>query len=323
MSTKGELIKILEINRGLAVSGEELAQRLGVSRNAVWKAINSLREEGYPIDAAQNRGYRLSGSSDIISAEGIEAILGSHAEMFNITVLDEVDSTNLAVRRLAGEGAPAGTIVIANSQTGGRGRLGRSFFSPQGGGLYMSVLLRPSFDAEQAVLITTAVSVAVCRVIERTTGKSPQIKWVNDIFMNGKKVCGISTEAITDFESGKIDCVIIGIGINCTPSKVPAELRDIVGFVMEDGARVSRNELAAELICELENLEKTVSEQSFVDEYRKRSLVIGKKIKIISGQDTELATALNIDERGGLIVRTESGLTKTLCSGEISIRLNE
>lgn len=321
MNTKKELLKILEQNRGKSVSGEELAGQLGVSRSSIWKSVNVLRSEGYQIDAGTNRGYVLNADSDMISAEGIEAILDGDGKMFNITVLDDTDSTNLEVRRLAAAGAPAGTVVIANAQTAGRGRLGRSFYSPQGGGIYLSVLLKPPFNVQQAVLITTAVSVAVCRAIERSTGKSPGIKWVNDVFLNGKKVCGISTEAVSDFESGNVEYVIIGIGINCTPSDLPDELKEIVGFVLDEGEKISRNKIAAELIRELENLEDSIVRGSFIDEYRTRSVVIGKEIKIISGGKTENGKAVDIDDRGGLIVETESGETRTLCSGEISIRL--
>ena len=255
---------------------------------------------------------------DRLEKEKIEA----HLKGFDntIIVMDEVDSTNLELKRLAQGGANDGTVVIAEHQTSGRGRLGRSFFSPAGSGIYMSVLIKPSFEEEKAVLVTTAVSVAVCRAIERVSGKNPLIKWVNDLYLNNKKICGILTEAIRDAKSGRIEYIVIGIGINCAETDFPDDIKNIAGSICEREECFSRNELIAEIIKEINILGDFADNKDFIDEYRRRSLVIGKEIRIL-GKTEEKATAIDIDENGGLVVKLSNGETKILSSGEISIRL--
>lgn len=238
-----------------------------------------------------------------------------------IIVMDEVDSTNLEIKRLARSGAKNGTVVIAEHQTSGRGRLGRSFFSPTGRGIYMSLLLKPSFEEERAVLVTTAVSVAVCRAIEKISGKQPLIKWVNDLYLNGKKICGILTEAIRDAKSGKIEYIVIGIGINCAKSEFPDDIKNIAGSICEKEEEISRNELIAEIIKEINLMGNLADSRDFIDEYKRRSLVIGKDIRIL-GKTERKATAIDIDANGGLVVKLSNGETKILSSGEISIRLS-
>ncbi len=257
--------------------------------------------------------------ADRLEKEKIEALIGNCDN--TIIVMDEVDSTNLELKRLAGTGAKDGTVVIAEHQTSGRGRLGRSFFSPAGSGIYMSLLLKPSFEEERATLVTTAVSVAVCRAIEKISGKQPMIKWVNDLYLNGKKICGILTEAIRDAVSGKIEYIVIGIGINCAETEFPDDIKSIAGSICEKEEEISRNELAAEIIKEINLMDNLTDSGDFIDEYKRRSFVIGKDIRIL-GKTEELAKALDIDENGGLVVRLWSGEIKILSSGEISIRLS-
>ena len=213
MSSKSNILQILEKNRGTYVSGEELAQQLQISRSAIWKAISELKKEGYQIISVTNKGYCLSDATDVISAEGIGPYLTNGSQDM-IHVFKTVDSTNLVAKKMALEQAPHGTVVLAEEQTAGRGRMGRSFHSPAGSGIYMSFILRPNLTSNDAVLITTAASVAVARAIEEVTHIHTGIKWVNDVYMNGKKICGILTEALTDFESGGIESIILGIGIN-------------------------------------------------------------------------------------------------------------
>lgn len=254
-----------------------------------------------------------------LEKEKIEALLEGFDN--TIIVMDEVDSTNSEIKRLARSGAKNGTVVIAEHQTSGRGRLGRSFFSPAGSGIYMSFLHKPSFDAEKATLVTTAVSVAVCRAIEKVSGKKPLIKWVNDLYLDGKKICGILTEAIRDAKSGKIEYIVIGIGINCAKSEFPDDIKNIAGSICEKEEEISRNELVAEIIRETKDIDVVVENGKFIEEYKRRSLVIGKDIRIL-GQTEDIATALDIDENGGLVVRLWDGETKILSSGEISIRFS-
>lgn len=340
MSTKKNVLKALEENKGTTISGEELARRLNLSRAAVWKAIGELRKEGYPIDAITNKGYCLSPDSDLLSAEGISLHLTVPLAAGSIHVFKTIESTNLTAKKMALEGAPEGTVIIAEEQTKGRGRMGRSFYSPLSRGIYMSIILKPRFDASQAVLITTAASVAVCRAIERVTGISCTIKWVNDIYARGKKVCGILTEAVTDFESGQIEYIVLGIGINYSTSaeEFPEELSEIAGSIFngtvgesnsEDGLLPSRNRLAAEVINEVLGLNEALESRNFIQEYRDRSMILGKEIRILKpGGSHEVrdfsegipAYALDVDQDGGLVVRYEDGTCATLSSGEVSIR---
>ena len=187
MTTKETLLSLLESQQGSFFSGEELAQELQVSRAAVWKAVNALRQEGFAIDAVTNRGYCLLPGGDVLSAQGIKKYL---KQDFQISVSPAVDSTNAVLRSLAEQGAPEGTVVIAGEQSRGRGRCGRSFYSPGDTGVYLSLLLRPIHATpKQTVMLTAAAAAAMCQAMETVGGVSPQIKWVNDIFLHGKKVC--------------------------------------------------------------------------------------------------------------------------------------
>lgn len=333
MSTKGNVLKALEENKGTTVSGEELATLLNRSRAAIWKAIQELRKEGYHIDAITNKGYCLSQDSDMLSVEGILPYLSDSTAADRIHVFKQLESTNLTAKRMALDGAPAETVVIAEEQTKGKGRMGRSFYSPSGSGIYMSFILAPHFDTAKSVLITTAASVAVCKAIEKITGISCQIKWVNDVYMNEKKICGILTEAVTDFESGRIHYIVLGIGINYSTSKTafPKELSGIAGSLYEGATEdhISRNRLIAETINQVFAVNERLESREFISEYKARSFVLGKEIRIIPtiGPDAERnfdegipATVMDIDGDGGLVVKYQDGTVSTLNSGEISIR---
>lgn len=333
MSTRGNVLKALEENKGGTVSGEELASRLNISRAAVWKAIQELRKEGHRIDAITNKGYSLARDSDVLSVEGILPYVADPAMTDRVHVFKSVESTNLTAKRMALDGAPAGTVVIAEEQTKGRGRMGRSFYSPPAGGIYMSFILKPRFDAAKSVLITTAASVAVCKAIETITGISCRIKWVNDIYLGEKKICGILTEAVTDFESGHIEYIVLGIGINYSTDRsvFPKELSGIAGSLFESAPAdgVTRNRLIAEVINQVLEVNEKLETREFVHEYKNRSFVLGKEILVIPtaglARDGSLsegipATAVDIDKDGGLVVRYRDGSVQTLNSGEISIR---
>lgn len=266
-----------------------------------------------------NRGYCLLEDNNLISKEGISAYL-EHPDKYKLCIFDSVDSTNTRAKQLAAEGCPSDTIVIANQQTAGRGRLGRKFYSPPDSGLYLSYVLRTDWRSENAVLITTASSVAVARVIQQFSGLEVQIKWVNDLFYKNRKVCGILTEAISDFETGSIEAVVIGIGINLMTENFPDSVGQHAGSLKIDPHQTSRNMLAAALITELSHLEDMIQSRSFLDEYRERSMVIGKKVSILQ-QGGRSVEVVGIDQDGGLIVKNENGEQEILHSGEISIRL--
>lgn len=327
MSVKTEVLKLLEGSRDRDLSGQDIAESLGVTRAAVWKAVKSLKEEGYHVDAANNRGYRLMEDSDVLSVEGIRLHLPEKYNDREIVVCKCIDSTNMEVKRRALDGAGEGLVVLAEEQTAGRGRLGRSFYSPSGTGIYMSLLFCPSPEISQdVVLVTTAASVAVCRAIRKVLGVEPEIKWVNDVYLEGRKICGILTEAVSDFESGRIETVVVGIGINYhSPEKgFPEELKQTAGSVCRDGENlVPRNTLAAAVIQELYKLYEDLTNKSYMDDYRKWSNVLGKEVRFTSGTDWEYGTAVDIDDNGGLVIEKKNGERQVLRTGEITLRFAE
>jgi len=323
VSVKDRLLLILEENKGATISGEALARALNVSRASIWKAVKKLQEEGYDISAGTNRGYCLDPNSDLLSMQGIASYLRATPQP-ELHVFKTIDSTNLFAKQLAFEGAPHGTCVISNHQSAGRGRLGREFFSPAKSGIYLSIILRPETDMSNAALITTMAAVAVSRSISTVCGIDPEIKWVNDIYYMGKKICGILTEAVTNFESGRIDSVVLGIGINCAEpaENIPRDLKKIMGFI-PGSFSFSKNQLTAEVITQVLELCEELESASFIKEYKERSCVIGKDINVFKhGLDKEplRARAMDIDKRGGLVVKYTDGKKETLTSGEISIR---
>lgn len=312
MPLKDNLLKELETHRDAPVSGQALARKFSVSRTAVWKAAGELKAQGYHIESAPNRGYMLSQNDDHLSQSAIERLLRSSLPVY---VYDSVDSTlNEAKRRYADSGEKR-FLIVADSQTLGRGRRGRSFYSPKGTGLYLTLAMPLEFSVEAAPGITAYAAVCVCKAIETLTNKLGRIKWVNDVFLGEKKVCGILTEASTSLESGMIEAVFIGIGINVVPCEVPDELKKIIGFI--DPKTPIRNRLAAAVADELLDFEK--NKECFLHDYRRRSLTIGRRVQCTVGNETFQATAVGIDSLGGLIVQPDGGEERTLRSGEVKL----
>ena len=322
MNVRQKLIELFENNRNETLSGEELAERLGCSRAAVWKAVKALRSEGYAIDAASGKGYCLAPETDVLSTAGVEKYLSGKGKEAVIDVRQSVDSTNNVLRDMARAGAPEGTAVISAMQTGGKGRLGRSFFSPSNTGLYLSLLLRPDTHAADSVRITTAAAVAVARAIFKCTGQSPQIKWVNDVYLRGLKVCGILTEAAFSLESGGLDYAVVGIGINVYEPEggFSEELKGIAGAVLEERQEDLRNRLAAEVISELLNCCGDLFSEDMLNDYRSRLMWKGEAIRVISGRTEYPCTLLGVDDSYALLVRREDGSEQAVSSGEITIR---
>lgn len=318
MGLKHEVLRLLEENRESYLSGQEIANRLAFSRTAVWKAIHSLKEEGYQIHAVSNKGYRLDTSCDLLSSEGIHAYLAEDLKQFPIYVYQQIGSTNTEAKQQALNGAPHGTIILAEEQTQGRGRLGRKFYSPKGTGIYMSIILRPQLHLNQAIQVTTTVAVAICRVIEKLTNQNPHIKWVNDIYLGKQKICGILTEAVTDFESGQVEFIILGIGLNVNTVDFPADLHEIAGSL--NPKDVTRNQLCAHLLNELFSLFSKLNDPQVLEEYKSKSNVLGNWITFMKNQESYEAFAEDINEQGGLVVRLKNDEKMILNSGEISIR---
>ena len=314
MSVKSDVLSLLEASRGAYVSGQSLAERLGVSRAAVWKAVVALKEEGYQIASAPNRGYSLAG--DKLSAEGIAACLEGWRHP--IQVLETVDSTNtLAKREVALGRAQDGAVILAEEQTAGRGRLGRAFYSPRGNGIYLSIILKRPVPVEHASRLTISAAVAVCQAIESQTAKRPSIKWVNDVFLRERKVCGILTEAVSDFESGMVESAVVGIGLNVRSHAFPQPLADIATSLYLEGS--TRNALAAAVISRFFALLE-VPWASVLSQYRDRSMVLGRQVSFSrQGQEVHgLATGIN--NAGNLEVTLADGSRATLIAGDVSIR---
>lgn len=325
MGTKSQLLKLFEENKGTYLSGEDIAERLSISRTAVWKAVNSLRKDGYDIDAVPNRGYCLSIQTDILSVQGIRKYLAPICRELKLEVFPSVTSTNTVLKEQVAAGAPEGTAILAGAQTQGRGRIGRSFYSPSDTGIYLSILLRPNDCSPlQATKLTTMAAVAACEAIEAAARRSAQIKWVNDIFIDGKKVCGILTEASFGLESGHLDYAVLGIGFNAyTPEGgFPENIESIAGSIFLRRENDGKNRLAAEFLNHFMDLYSCRDDHAYVEKYRQRSLVLGKRIRILSPSGTIFATALDVDDQCRLVVRYDDGSTQALSSGEISIRLS-
>ncbi|MDZ4994530.1 biotin--[acetyl-CoA-carboxylase] ligase [Clostridium perfringens] len=324
MSVKESVLKILEENRETSISGEELAKYLSVSRAAVWKAINALRGEGYNITAVTNRGYQLTKDNDLLSAEGIKIFLNPKYNENYIRVYKTIDSTNQEAKKiLMDDDIPHGTVLLSEEQTAGRGRFQRKFFSPSNKGIYMSVILRPNIELSKAIHITTSAAVSVCRAIENLTNKRPKIKWVNDIFLDEKKICGILTEATGNFESGRVENVVVGIGINFKTKEddFPDDIKDVAGSIFEgEEPNITRNQLVAEILNELLYMCDNLEDKSIMQEYKVLSFVLGKKVSFLKNNKLNKAKAVDISDEGALVVQYENGDLDYLNSGEISIK---
>ena len=321
MNVKKRLLEILEANKGQALSGVRLAEALDVSRNAVWKAIEALRKDGYRITAIINKGYCLTAENDMLSAEGIRPFLVRPEQVPVLTVCASLASTNQTAKALAVNDAAHGTVVASDCQTEGKGRYGRAFFSPAGSGLYMSLIWRPDdLNETRPELLTAYAAVCVCEAIEAVTEKMPSIKWVNDIFLDGKKIGGILTEAMTDFESRRLQWVVLGVGLNVTEPAggFPQELQGTAGSVY-GGAEANRNRLAAEIINRLLREEGLPNAVQVYEAYRKRLFAIGETVIVKESGAEYNAVALDVDEAGRLVLQKADGERHVLAVGEISV----
>lgn len=321
-TVRSRLLELLEQNKGKILSGERIAEELSCTRAAVWKAVRSLREEGYEIEAGSNRGYMLSENSNLLAEEGIRPLLNKQ-EVY-LQVCPEVDSTNRAAKEAAVSGkAHHGSAVLAQEQNSGRGRKGRGFYSPKDSGLYLSVILEPKGSLRENLILTAQAAAAVHKAVKEVTGISLDIKWVNDLYYHGKKVCGILTEAVTDFESGEIQFAVVGIGLNLYEPEngFPSELDGIAGALYknrEEAEGINRNWLAAAVI---NSLLKETQELKMPPEYIQHNLVPGHRIQILDGQQTRFADALEICQDGRLKIREEDGTETLLCYGEVSLKI--
>ncbi|MFA5561919.1 MAG: biotin--[acetyl-CoA-carboxylase] ligase [Eubacteriales bacterium] len=321
--TKDTVLAMLRQADGY-LSGEQISGSLGVSRAAVHTAVKSLRAEGYDIHSLTNRGYRLGHAPDRLSRGELLAEL-SGGRMEHVLCLEEVDSTNNRLREWAHRGAAEGSVVIANHQRAGKGRLGRRFESPKDQGVYLSMLLRPTLPPADAATLTAWVAVAVCRAVEAVCGARPDIKWVNDIVMNGQKLGGVLTELSAEAESGQVQFVVVGIGLNVSQSRddFPGDIRDMATSLREaTGGPVRRARLAAALIRELDRLRDDFphARDAYLSAYRQSCLTLGRQVRVLRGGVEKQGVARGVDERFALLVDFSDGTCEALSSGEVSVR---
>lgn len=311
---KSRVLEMLRAAEGY-ISGEGISNKLGISRNAVWKHINKLRSEGYGIESVTNRGYRLNSSPDVISAEKIQQGLGTEFIGRKIVCMEETDSTNNAAK--AASDMPDGTLFISEIQTGGKGRLGRAWVSPKGTGIWMSLLLKPELLPEDVSQITLIVGMAVAKSI----GCGAKIKWPNDVVIGTKKVCGILTEMSAEIE--RVNYVVPGIGINVNMESFDGELREkATSMYIETGKKFERCAIIRAFVEKFEVLYKkflTGGIATLAEDYRKLCVTIGKEVSVIYPGRIVNGKAVDINDRGELIVETENGII-TVGSGEVSVR---
>lgn len=319
--SKYNVLAFLEDNKDSFVSGGSMAQQLGISRNSVWKAIKSLEDEGYEIESITGKGYRLLGTCSILSEQSIQHYLQN--SIVDLHFLRTTDSTNTQAKMLADKGAREGTLVVADEQTAGRGRQGRPFYSPAGTGVYFSLLLRPTFSTSDISLITSYAAVCVARALEEIFGVEAKIKWVNDIFVNNRKVCGILTEASFDAETGSVQYVVVGIGINVmTPEGgFPGSVPTVASSVMGD--RMDVSDYRARLVARVTDLfmegYPTIPQRPHLAEYQKRSLLDGRLVQVHIGKQKFMAKVLGVGNDFTLKVRLADGETRRLNQGEVHI----
>lgn len=309
------------------VSGEVLAESLNISRAAVSKIIKEFKAEGISIDSITNKGYKLSENSDLLSKELIKELLPEISDL-DIYLYKSLDSTNMEAKRMLFGNSPLhDTLIISNEQSAGKGRKGRSFFSPKNTGIYLSYITDSPIEIKDSSVVTICVAVGVSRAIEKLTGLYPKIKWVNDLFLDEKKICGVLTEGITDLESGKIEKIIIGIGINYSTLEFPSELKSIATSIFnEKNANINsitRNHLIAAIVSELKIL-KNLDYKSFefiIEEYRSKSNILGKIITLSPNENTSFdAAVLDINNHGHLVVKNlETKEVLTYNYGEVKI----
>lgn len=316
MSLRKDILQYLLKNRDHYSSGEQLAKQFDVSRTAVWKAVQALRKDGYTIVSLTNQGYKLTDITDRLDESLIRMYANNYTN--DIIVLESVPSTNDFAKELVLKGATDGTLIVADYQSAGRGRQGHSFYSPAGSGVYFTIILRPRADLRLLLKTTLAAAVSVCEGIECCTDKIPQIKWVNDVFIDKKKVCGILTEATSDFESQQVDSIIVGIGINCTEAVFPPELSDIAGSLSR--VNVNRNELVAYIYTALLRWKEYLDTQLLLNAYRSRSLLIGREITYVQNKQKYTGYVVGINDDGNLEIQQNNGNTIQLQSGEVSVK---
>ncbi|PWU20984.1 MAG: biotin--[acetyl-CoA-carboxylase] ligase [Verrucomicrobia bacterium] len=324
MSLDIQILKALRNSAEGAVSGADLSEELGVSRAAIWARIQELRSLGYEIEAGPHTGYKLLNSPDALHAEDLVSRLGKTRVIGrDIQVFQETTSTNDVIEKLARDGVEEGAVVFAESQSKGRGRLGRKWLSPAGKGLWFSILLRPKLAPQQATMLTVASATAVRRAIEKQTEMKAEIKWPNDILVNGRKVAGILTELNAELDRVKYVIVGIGVDVNLNQTDFPADLRKSATSLKSAlGHPICRPELAVAILGELDEDYSRIATGEFsmvADEWEKHCSTLGRDVRIRIGERQIRGCAESLGEDGALLVRTEHGRLERIVGGDLEI----
>lgn len=316
--TKEDVLALLE-KSDAPVSGEQMCKALGMTRAGIWKAIEALRADGYDIEAAPRRGYRLCAKP--LQKEALSRLLDGRFPADRLVVLPEVDSTNNYLKQLASNGAPDETAVLSICQTAGRGRRGRSFLS-EPGGLYLSYLIRPHEPAQELLHLTALAGLCVCNAVSQVTGMKPSIKWPNDPVLNGKKLCGILTELSVSLETQEPEYVVIGIGINCNQTQFPQQLDMATSLRIEAGRPADVNAIAAALLLELSRMRREFLSRKpdWIAAFSQNCLTVGKDVQILRGEEVRQAKATGIGPDAELLVAYPDGTSGSVSSGEVSVR---
>lgn len=319
---KEEILRLLRSADGY-ISGQELCNRFGVSRTAVWKAINQLKEAGYEIEAQQNKGYRLMAAPDLMTEAEIKSLMHTDWVAKEVLYFDTIDSTNTKAQELAEKGYPSGTLVVADKQESGKGRRGRSWVSPSGTGIFMTLMIKPDINPNNASMLTLLAALAVAKAITSVTGEEALIKWPNDIVVNGKKVCGILTEMNAQFDY--INHIVVGIGINVHNESFPEEISQMASSLMIEagGKRFHRAQIIAETMSYFEQYYdtflKTQDLSALVREYDELLVNRNKSVRVLDPKEPFDGKAMGITPKGELIVDTWES-RKLVSSGEVSVR---
>ncbi len=322
---KRKVLETLKINKGAFISGEEISNKMGVTRTAVWKQIKQLKKEGYGIESVSGKGYRLTREPDTLDASALEIELQKKSLWSKVVHFDSIESTNTIAKKLAAEGQPEGTIIIAEEQTGGRGRRGKDWLSPKGTGIWMSMLLRPDIDPSESAKITQIAAAAVTMAIQKITGCQAGIKWPNDIILHRKKVCGILTEMSGELSS--INYIIVGIGINANVDieVFPMDIRKIATSIKACiGKSISRKDMVIAILNEFEKFYFDFIEKKNIKKAmsicKKYSVTLGNQVRLMTRGEEIIAEAIDLTEEGELVIKKATGEIEKVISGEVSVR---
>ncbi len=321
MQEKESILKLLYFYSSDYITAETFSRKLGIEKRRVYQCIQELRLEGYKIDGQTKRGYRLSSACDVLTAESISKYHTIDKE--KIRIFSSLPSTNITAKEMAFLGAPEGTVIMAESQTQGRGRMERQFFSPANSGLYMSIILRPTISLSDVLQITALAAVAVSETIESFTNETAKIKWVNDIYYKDKKVCGILAESSINPKTLTPDYIVLGIGVNLFEPRnsFPKEIRSIAGAVFKEPFPDARSKFTACLLKKFFNYYSASDKKEIFLKYKSRSMLTGREITVNNFTTVFPATVLDINDDFSLKIALSDGTIQNLSSGEVSVKL--